>query len=340
MISKATVLQSYRYTTGGVIGIMAHREKVPVSTILVLITCVVSTKLVVFNQALPAIAQTTTAQTDVNSPLIDDGELSDSDQLAQRGRWWWLLLPLAGLALLIWAANKSIHKEKADDTLSADLDTVQNDRISSGFDNDISTSAEQIPNTNTIIQKMPNDISTSAEQIPNTNTIIQKMPDANISNASTPQLGVVAFEPTEEELSADTVATDGDLNEATTDLNEATTIVGTLRTAKPELDNMQDDLTATDSSGPINSSTEHGNSDSDSNVSQSMADDVGAKSIDSASRSTVREGLGRTRSDIRESTGSVDSRDWLQRAKQRINEATEQTKQTAAEIEDDATRER
>ena len=319
MISKATVLQSYRYTTGGVIGIMAHREKVPVSTILVLITCVVSTKLVVFNQALPAIAQTTTAQTDVNSPLIDDGELSNSDQLAQRGRWWWLLLPLAGLALLIWAANKSIHKEKADDTLSADLDTVQNDRISNGFDNDISTSAEQIPNTNTIIQKMP---------------------DANISDAGTPQLGVVAFEPTEEELSADTVATDGDLNEATTDINEATTIVGTVPIAKPELDNMQDDLTATDSSGPINSSTEHGNSDSDSNVSQSMADDVGAKSIDSASRSTVREGLGRTRSDIRESTGSVDSRDWLQRAKQRINEATEQTKQTAAEIEDDATRER
>ena len=166
------------------------------------------------------------------------------------------------------------------------------------------------------------------------------MPDANISDAGTPQLGVVAFEPTEEELSADTVATDGDLNEATTDLNEATTIVGTVPIAKPELDNMQDDLTATDSSGPINSSTEHGNSDSDSNVSQSMADDVGAKSIDSASRSTVREGLGRTRSDIRESTGSVDSRDWLQRAKQRINEATEQTKQTAAEIEDDATRER
>lgn len=40
---------------------------------------------------------------------IDGGAVGD---LAGRGRWWWLLLPLAGLGLLIWAAGKRGSEEE------------------------------------------------------------------------------------------------------------------------------------------------------------------------------------------------------------------------------------
>ena len=43
-----------------------------------------------------------------------DGAVADgaAGDLAGRGRWWWLLLPLAGLGLLIWAASKRGAEEE------------------------------------------------------------------------------------------------------------------------------------------------------------------------------------------------------------------------------------
>ncbi len=67
-------------------------------------------------------------------------------------------------------------------------------------------------------------------------------------------------------------------------------------------------------------------------------DDVGT------SRGTFAESPGGLRGEVRaasesKNSGSEDNSDWVQRAKQRINEATEQMKQTAAETKDEATKE-
>ncbi len=77
----------------------------------------------------------------------ESGNISSLD--AERGRWWWLLLPLAGLALLIWAAGKNSSEEEtgyatsssSDSTneastsiASTNLDSVQDDRIVSNLD--------------------------------------------------------------------------------------------------------------------------------------------------------------------------------------------------------------
>ena len=54
------------------------------------------------------------------------------DRVANRGRWWWLLLPLAGLGLLIWAAGKRDSNEETG--YAANID--RGDRIRSNFDED------------------------------------------------------------------------------------------------------------------------------------------------------------------------------------------------------------
>ena len=53
---------------------------------------------------------TTVEETETTTGGDVAGAVADADDqagdLAGRGRWWWLLLPLAGLGLLIWAASK------------------------------------------------------------------------------------------------------------------------------------------------------------------------------------------------------------------------------------------
>ncbi|MEL6262950.1 MAG: substrate-binding domain-containing protein [Cyanobacteria bacterium J06626_6] len=55
---------------------------------------------------------------------------SDPGALSNRGRWWWLLLPLAGLGLLIWAAGKRGSEEETGYITNAE----QGDRIQSAFE--------------------------------------------------------------------------------------------------------------------------------------------------------------------------------------------------------------
>ncbi|MEL6856545.1 MAG: substrate-binding domain-containing protein, partial [Cyanobacteria bacterium J06607_13] len=55
---------------------------------------------------------------------------ADLGGLSNRGRWWWLLLPLAGLGLLIWAAGKRGKEEETGYITNAD----QSDRIQSAYE--------------------------------------------------------------------------------------------------------------------------------------------------------------------------------------------------------------
>ena len=59
-----------------------------------------------------------------------------------RGRWWWLLLPLAGLALLIWAAGKRGSDEETGYIANADRDdTIRPGYGAMGTDTSIETGA-------------------------------------------------------------------------------------------------------------------------------------------------------------------------------------------------------
>ena len=81
-------------------------------------------------------ADGTVTDADGNVVIVEEGDVAadgeiegaaaDADGaaggLAGRGRWWWLLLPLAGLALLIWAASKRGAEEETGYIANADRD--------------------------------------------------------------------------------------------------------------------------------------------------------------------------------------------------------------------------
>ena len=61
---------------------------------------------------------------------------SGAGNLASNGKWWWLLVPLAGLGLLIWAAGRRSSEEETGYIANAEGD----DRIRSAFDEGASAS--------------------------------------------------------------------------------------------------------------------------------------------------------------------------------------------------------
>lgn len=71
---------------------------------------------------------------------VVDGELDDTavdadgaaGAFAGRGKWWWLLLPLAGLGLLIWAASKRGAEEETGYTANAGDDAIRTNYTSGG----------------------------------------------------------------------------------------------------------------------------------------------------------------------------------------------------------------
>lgn len=76
-----------------------------------------------------------------SSAVVDGANgASSADNLATRGRWWWLLLPLAGLALLIWAASKRGTEEETG--YIANGGTAEDDKVRGAYGND-----SDLPNT-------------------------------------------------------------------------------------------------------------------------------------------------------------------------------------------------
>lgn len=64
-----------------------------------------------------------------------DGSTDTGNLTAGRGRWWWLLLPLAGLGLLLWAAGKRGTEEDTGYIASTDAnddDRIRNNTFRSG----------------------------------------------------------------------------------------------------------------------------------------------------------------------------------------------------------------
>lgn len=90
--------------------------------------------------------------------------------LAGRGRWWWLLLPLAGLGLLIWAAGKRGSEEEAG--YSATARGTTDDRVRNSFRG-----------------KMPN-VNTPDTSLPKTNLSTANLSSTNLPKADLPRVGV------------------------------------------------------------------------------------------------------------------------------------------------------
>ncbi|MEM8503932.1 MAG: substrate-binding domain-containing protein [Cyanobacteria bacterium P01_D01_bin.1] len=209
------------------------------------------------------------AESDYTEEGIGEQPGGIEDQTAERGRWWWLLLPLAGLALLIWAAGKSSREEEIGYIADANTDTG----VTSDLDNRIVSAFE--------------------------NDTFESDSSTDISHSS-----VLATSVTANSVSASSVLDGGE------------TSVSTEHTA--------DISTADVSTADINT------------VDMSRIDaDINNIDIDDD-----RDEAPPTETVIQVAGEGSNDDDWLQRAKQRINEATEQMKQTAAEIRDDATERR
>ncbi|WP_228024545.1 substrate-binding domain-containing protein [cf. Phormidesmis sp. LEGE 11477] len=250
----------------------------------------------------------------VGDPTVDiDEELSNiSDRLAEEGRWWWLLLPLSGLGLLIWAASKS-SDEETDYKVSAGSSSAQGDRIISDFDSegvDSDTSSDTDPNL------------TSSTDIVN----------PEVSNAGMTSTGAVATPPITENYSDETANIAADVNgDSAKVATNATAIEGIETVGSGD---MQETPTTAEPISPM---------DIPANASFEGSPEIPRQSL---LEESPKEGFDGLRGDAHESepvttepaTKAVDNGDWLQRAKQRINEATEQMKQTAVEIQDDTTR--
>jgi ABC-type phosphate transport system substrate-binding protein len=188
-----------------------------------------------------------------------------SDQDSERGRWWWLLLPLAGLALLIWAAGKSSKEEETDYTAgTADTDAgngpESDERIISAFDSDTGET------------------------------------------------------PTSE------AATVGAVNASDTGISAATLGLASVSAASTDTTDIEHSSAAIAPDPTIDGTSENVVDDTDEPKTTARPYIVG-----------VEDSVG---------VANSDDEDWLQRAKQRINAATEQMKQTAAEIKDDAVEKR
>lgn len=119
---------------------------------------------------------------------------SRADTLTDGGRWWWLLLPLVGLGLFIWAASSRSSEEET--AYAADA-TTDNDAIRSSLDGDLpspATSAREddlppLPPAST-------GAAISTEPLaPETSTAVEEMESVPAASSPTLAGGVSAGEP-------------------------------------------------------------------------------------------------------------------------------------------------
>ncbi|MEM6451373.1 MAG: substrate-binding domain-containing protein [Cyanobacteria bacterium P01_D01_bin.105] len=184
--------------------------------------------------------------------------VNDTRNLSERGHWWWLLFPLAGLGLLIWAAGRRGSEEEAG--YSANANGISDDRVRNAF------------------SRSPSN---------------KNMPTASTSN---------------------------NLRKAAT---EGVDIAKSTTTLKPLESN-------SDRSSASNTETRT------SKVEKAdAATGAGDKSADSGAVSSDTESVSL---DTGEHSSTLKDSEWLNRIKQRINEASSNLESTASEIKDDITK--
>ena len=241
----------------------------------------------------------------IGETLTDSGLADSSD-----GKWWWLLLPLAGLGLLIWAAGRRSSEEET----SYIANVKDDDRVRSNIDGDTNL------NEGTNFSGGRN----VGGGGPDTDT------DRTNVGASTGSASPVKNK-------ADNITVDlqagvssssrGSVDELKGGVNGAEgNVQGSIDSARGNIQGNVDGIRGNTQGGidGVRSGVQGSSVGGVHGGTQDSIDGVG-DNVDSA-KSNVQ-GSSVT------AKGNGDS--WLDRAKQRINEATEQIKDTTSDIKDD-----
>lgn len=274
--------------------------------------------------------------------------------LSGRGSWWWLLLPLAGLALLVWAAGKRGNEEETGYIASADGD----DRIHSEFEADkVGVGAGLGSRTKAGIGKMSAGSAAIAGGAAATGL--------GLAGRLKNQAGEVTMD-LQEGVSGsvrggiDSVRGGIDSVEGVAQSGLAgirSNIQGGLdsaqETAQAGIDSVKGNVQGIRGSvqGGIDSARGNiqGSIDSARGSVQGsidgmgMAASSGSNATDDA-RGTVQGSVDSVKANVQSGFENVQAQaktagsSWLDRAKQRINEATEQIKDTAEDVKDDVTK--
>ncbi|MEL6880289.1 MAG: substrate-binding domain-containing protein [Cyanobacteria bacterium J06607_10] len=274
--------------------------------------------------------------------------------LSGRGSWWWLLLPLAGLALLVWAAGKRGNEEDTGYIASADSD----DRIRSEFEGDkVGVGAGLGSRTKAGIGRMSAGGAAIAGGAAATGL--------GLAGRLKNQAGEVTMDLQEGVSGSVRGGIDGVRGGVDSLKGDAQSGLAGIRsniqggvdsakgTAQAGLDDVKGSVQGIRGSvqGGIDSARGNIQGSIDSakgNVQGSIngmgtAASSGSNAVDNV-RSTVQGSVDGIKADVQSGIDNVQTQaqtagsSWLDRAKQRINEATEQIKDTAEDVKDDVTK--
>ncbi|PZO52391.1 MAG: hypothetical protein DCF15_13795 [Phormidesmis priestleyi] len=267
---------------------------------------------------------------DGNVPAVasDPGASDATNSLTDKGRWWWLLLPLAGLGLLLWAAGKRSTEEETDyltntdGTSTAGLAAVgsdesdESDEIHSNLNpgteydsvNSDAASSELMPSLSNDSYEEP--LSTGLPDIPPSIPFDQS---SHIGDGGAAAIGGAA-------LSSASAATP-DLWAQPTDADDGA---------------MELDLSS-DLDSDLEDSLQSAASPDDGVRTSMQEDVVGIRSslIDNPDQTDNPHPIDSVSETTATTATTHDPDSWLERAKRRINEATEQIKETTADIKTD-----
>ncbi|MGB7250699.1 MAG: substrate-binding domain-containing protein, partial [Phormidesmis sp.] len=226
-----------------------------------------------------------------------DTATSVDDLVAGRGRWWWLLLPLSGLSLLILAAGRQGDEEGTSHAIGAARE--EDDQIRSAADrNGTDLSETAVGGTD-----RSGNASESSPNVPPTEGSAETLEP---TTAETTQRSDSRLEST----GADNPITS---SRAAMVGGAAAIGAGLVGRTRSEAGDITMDL---------NSIPKSPNHSSSSPVPTNPDDLKDSTQASSSNRSSIR-------------SSSEESENWLDRAKQRINEATEQVKSSSADTQDD-----
>ncbi len=257
------------------------------------------------------------------------------DSLTAQGRWWWLLLPLAGLGLLLWAAGKRSTEEETgylantDGASPAGLATMgsnEPDEIHSNLDHgaeydsadsdaansDFMTNLSDTPSAESLSTGLPNvpiDPIDHASHIDDGSAAVIGAAVSTSAAVATPELWT---QPTE-------VADEGVRTSMQAD------VIG----IRPSLDNPDQ----------LDNLEQFDNRDNVDNLDQ--VDDLNFTQSEAQPdihniQSSLLENAGSTGATAAATTAAHEPDSWLERAKRRINEATEQIKEITPDMTTDA----
>ena len=275
-----------------------------------------------------------------------DEAADDAGRLATgKGRWWWLLLPLAGLGLLIWAAGKRGAEEETG--YSASTGGKGDDRIRSSFRSGNAPNPKSGPGLGSIDSIDTENVATSVGRVGQAGTT-----------------GVNRTVAGETALAGGVAAAGAGLAGRVT--NKTGDVTTGLEGIKGSVQDDIGGLKGSTKGGPGNlrsniqgsvdnaRTTVQGGIDGIKGKIQGSADEPkegaqgsidGIKSGTSSIRSNVQGNIDGARTNLggavdrtKSNLGSAESEgSWLDRAKQRINQATDQVKDTTSNIKDDIT---